>query len=490
VGARVVADGEQLGSFVEIPASDCVLVIARGGNTVTDIDLYAYTDGGDRLASDEAPDPRAAVIVCPPHPRRVYVVARGVSGEGVVALGVMRVPASKADAVSKALDVRGRPGQDTGKLAQWPGLERAIREHRKALGATWEDVRRVAVPLSSAAHTSVSTRVEANRCIDVLIVPSDEVQSIDALVVDDEGRTLARGKPPGHNRAFVLCTAAPQEVTVKIRARASSGLAAVIIGRSDPGAMTALSESTWVAGVVPLVPLEQAEARHEKRMASLQLGEPDPSLQGKAEVGRTASLPLALPAGCARVDVVGAAPMGRFSALLWDTSGNQLASMRGGEYASTFVCGAARKASVEVKALDRAGAFAVQVRTDDKPPPELMAHPVAASHLLRRLEAAVGPIDAQRAKGARVLEVAQKRRTTETMRLPANVCSDVVVALDAAATLATLSIERGSVTTASEGEKSAHQRVCVGAGKHVAKIAVSVAAGKGKALLVAVPSTP
>ena len=123
LAGAVVTEGEQVGRFLDAPPDTCVAVVARAGSSIRDVDLFMFDDAGDVLASDEAPTSGAAVMLCPPHPRRVYLAARVVSGTGLLALGAFVVAPGRADEVGRALTVRGRPGQDTGKLAGWPGLE-------------------------------------------------------------------------------------------------------------------------------------------------------------------------------------------------------------------------------------------------------------------------------------------------------------------------------------------------------------------------------
>ncbi len=485
VGARVVTDGEQLGSFVEVPAKDCALVIARGGRTVSDIDLFVYSDGGDRIASDEAPDPRAAVMICPPHPRRVYVVARSVSGEGMIALGVMRVATENAEAVSAAMNVRGGPGQDTGRLARWPGLERAIRERRASLASHWEDVRRIAVPLNPRAYSSVTVPVRAQRCVDILIVPGDEVASIDAKVVDDTGLTIARAAPPGKNRAFLICADTPQTITVMVRPRVTSGLAAVVIGQSQRGAAAELSERSWVAGAEPLHRLNVAISRHVVRLAGLRPLVFASVGPGDARVGAPTSVQLDLRAGCTRVDVVGGTPLGRFVAALWSHDDRRPARVRGGETANLFPCGAKRRARVEVSAMDRAGPFSVQTRHDTAPPTVLAQHPVAAARLLMRLEAVAGPLHAQYGAGAKVVHVAQAIRVTERLSLGAGKCANVAVALGDGASDVVLSTKVGNGSaTRSLGQLVTLQQVCAGPSSKFVELSIGVGVGEADALLL------
>ena len=426
LGARVMIEGEQLGTFVAVPVDSCLLALARGGDAVHDVDLHVYDDAGDRLAADESPNPGAAVIVCPPHPRRVYVAARVVSGDGPLGVGIMTVPPDRADEVAAAVEARGRPGSDTGNLASWPGLERRIRERREGLGGRWEYVRRLALPLDSGAPSVVSFPVQARRCVDVLIVPGDEVRGLEATIVGSDGRVVARGRPPGRDRALLVCSEDEHELTLSVRPRRSSGLAAVIVSRSTRGAHTTLPGHAIVSAVTPLEPLGDALAAHAARHAKLRLSKPREVGRGRAEVGMRRALPIDLAAGCSRIDVVGGAPLGRFTASLWSSQDRRLGTAMGGQVATLFSCGEGGKASVEVRADERGGPFAVRVAHEPQPAAALLAYPQAAAMLLSRLEATVGPIDVAAVAGTEVLVAPPGQRVRRKVTAPEG-CADVVV---------------------------------------------------------------
>ena len=429
IGAAVMSEGEQLGSFVEVPESQCVLALSRAGASVRDVDLFVYSDEGDQLAADEAPSSASAVMICPPHPRRVYVAARVMTGQGMLALGVMNVDPAKADAVAKAVDVRGRPGQDTGKLEAWAGLEAKIRDRRMALGSRWEDIRRVAMPLDPRAHAAVTVPADADRCLDVLITPSEEVQAIDAYVVDGKGRVVARGKPPGRDRTFVLCSALKSTLTVMVRPRVSSGLAAIVIARSPVGSASDIPTRRWVDAVTPLVDKDAAVARHAQRVAKLVVGAPTRAGDGTATVGVATPVDVSLAKGCSRIDVVGGAPLGPFDASLWRSDGRLLGRARGSEHAALFYCGEKTAAHVEVLSVERGGPFAVEIRKHEGDPPAALAeNPRAASRLLARLDAMRGPIAPADAATAKLIELGAGSRVTRSVTPPRDACTDVVAA--------------------------------------------------------------
>ncbi|MEM1034294.1 MAG: hypothetical protein AAGN82_28415 [Myxococcota bacterium] len=471
LGAEALDEGGQVGRFVTRPAAGaCLLGVAGAGDSAQDVDVFAYADDGTRLASDESPGPRAAVLLCPPYPDRVYLVARNVTGAGVVGLAVMQVPTERADAVARGLEVRGRPGEDSGRLAAWPGLERRLRERQERLGAGWEDVRRVAIPVHPAAAATVSARIDAGRCLDVLAVPDDDVPAVDLSVLAEDGRIVARGRSPGRDRATVVCSSVGQTVTVAVRPRAAAGLVAVVIRRSAPGAIDELDADVGLNAVTPLGPLASSLARLKARRLSRAGWGASEELARSIVVptrGMT-RVPLTLRAGCSRYDVVGGAPLGGFTATLWRRDdGVRLAVGRGGEVATGFACAAATTtaAELELAAVDRPGPAAVLLRRIDDVPPALTASPRAAGRLLGRFEGLqrepITPRDLEELGGQRV-EVGQ--RAVRRVALGAAQCVDVVAAVDGAPQPLSLRLEdaAGSVRAATTGFGVASVHHCRG----------------------------
>jgi hypothetical protein len=400
----------------------------------------------------------------------------------MLALGVMLVPPERADRVSRAVGVRGRPGQDTGMLAAWPGLERKVRERRKALGSSWDDVRRLAMHVDARAPAAVSVPIEARRCLDVLVAPSDEVQAIDATVTDEEGRVLARGRPPGRDRAFVLCSASDATLTILVRPRLASGLVAVVVGRSPPGAASELDDAAWIDAVSPLVPMKEALERHRVRTQNLAMPAAREIGHTDLAVGVPRALEVSLSRGCTRIDAVGGTPLGSFTAALWTDDGRRLSQARGGELATLFYCGAATKARVELNASERGGPVTLVARHDDKAPAALVDRGVAASALLERLDAALGPIAPRDAASVEVLELSGYQRRDKAIDIPAQSCTDVVVAIDGQARGVILEVDDGS--RVARGERVTAERLCAAAQARRVTLKVASATGPGSALFL------
>ncbi len=184
VAAELAAEGDRVGAFVEPPEGACLLALARGAEGVEDIDLLSFNDEGTPLAVDEATDPSPALLLCPPHPGRVYLMARVMSGRGLVAVGALPVPLAAALRVGKALNARGRPGASGREAESWPGLDEKSAALRRGVGGQWREARRAAVPAEARAPGHLTEPIEAGRCLLIQATPSDETSDIDAQIRD------------------------------------------------------------------------------------------------------------------------------------------------------------------------------------------------------------------------------------------------------------------------------------------------------------------
>lgn len=492
LGADIASEGDRLGGFVDIPADECLLAFARPSPTIGDVDLFAYEDDGTPFSSDESPNQGGTVLVCPPHPRRLYVVARVMAGAGLLTVGVQGVPAKNADAVARAVRARGRPGEDTGRLDAWPGLESKVREHRAAVGGRWEDVRRVAVPLTPRATSRMSIALEPNRCADILMAPSEEVASLDAVIEDARGRVVARARERGRDRSAVVCSAERAEISVAMRPRASQGLVAVVVARSAKGAGAEVLQPTFVSHVTQTLELPEARAALDRALDGRGYGPRKLVGTAAARTGQRTSVAVDVPAGCARVDVVAGKPLGTFRAELWDDQGALVTQVYGGALGTFFACGKGGAWRADVEALEAPGSFAVEVRKEKTAPAALVAHPFAAARLLGRLEAAGIPVDAASAQGAQVVSLDAAALRTTSFTVPAGVCMEVIAALDPGGQGLDLRVIDGTSSESSlvRGASVVSERLCAGGAPKPGKAELRLAAGKADALVLTRPAPP
>jgi hypothetical protein len=485
VGADVVAEGDKVGAFVDIPADECVVAFSRASPTIVDVDLFAFDDDGSAFAADESPEQEAAILVCPPHPRRLYVVGRVMAGSGVLGVGVQSVPRAAADAVARAVGARGRQGEDSGRLDAWPGLEAKIRAHREALGGRWEDVRRLAMPVSPRAASRLSASLEPGRCLAALVSPSEEVASLEVVVEDADARVIARARDQGRDRSLVLCASRAAVVTLAVRPRATPGMVAVTLSRGAPGAEPEIDARARVVHVSSSLELDAARAAAAALTAGLGYAAPTTVATGGARVGSRAAVSVDLPAGCARFDVLAGKPLVGLAAALWSDKGTLLADARAGASAALFTCGPGGHVRLDLEALESPGPFAVELRRDQAAPPALVAHPLAAARLLGRMSAGGAAADASAAASASVVALDETTRRALPITVPPGHCVEVLAALDAGGSGLDLRLVDGAgESTLARARYVTSDRVCATPGGKPASVELRVLSGKAEALVV------
>ena len=135
--------------------------------------------------------------------------------------------------VAVAIGARNRTGARDAE--SWPGLDDTVSRHREQIGGSWEDVRRVALPVDARVPAHVGADVEANQCLDALVVPAEEVSHLDVLAKDLEGRIVGRAHAAGRERSLIVCSPTRARVTLEVRPHAGRGLAVVVLSRSKKG---------------------------------------------------------------------------------------------------------------------------------------------------------------------------------------------------------------------------------------------------------------
>ena len=391
VASGPMSEGERLGAFVEVPADACLLAYGRASASLEDIDLAAFAEEGNPVAVDEGPDPKPTLLLCPPHPARVYVAAHAASGEGLCVVGAQLVPKDRAAEVGRAAGARGATGAAPRTPEAWPGLDEQVRVHRAAIGGTWEEQRRVAIAADTRAVSAVGFNVEEGGCSDALVVPDDDVAVVDVDVLDSEGRLIARAKDGGPARSVTVCSPTAVTGSLQVRPHVGRGLVAVVVAKTKAGTSRELLTRPDIAWASPALPLDATRASRNSALAKAGYGAPSSSQNGQLQLGRRATVPVELAGapGCTRIDVVAGAPLALIEAAAWDDAGALLASAEGAGDATLFACGKG-KARVDLGTRGRPGPYAVLTRAERWKDPAFAAHPLAASRMLGR--AAVGPL--------------------------------------------------------------------------------------------------
>lgn len=495
VASGTMTEGERLGAFVEVPADACLLAYGRASPSLDDIDLAAFAEEGNPVAADEGPDPRPTLLLCPPHPSRVYVAAHAASGEGLCVVAAQIVPKDRAAELGRVVGARGSVAGPPRTPEVWPGLDDVVRTHRTVIGGTWEEVRRVALAADARAPSAVSFTVEENGCSDAFIVPDDDVAVIDVDVLDGEGRLVARAKDGGPTRSVTLCSPVLLNGSIQVRPHVGRGLVAVVVAKTKKDTAREIMTKADIAWVAPSQPLEATRAARNALLAKVGYGAAASSQAGQLQLGRRATVPVDLSQGtCTRIDVVAGAPLAMVEGAVWDDAGALLAAAEGASDATMFACGKG-KARVDLGTRGRPGPYAVLTRPERWKDPAFFAHPLAASRMLGR--AASGPSGLHEgAPGSvkhAVLDAAHQH--VQNTSVPAGHCLRVAVGVEGEGTgleARVYDTTNNEEIDRSHGQSAIALRACAGGQTRSLRIEMHATAGRLDAVIGerVVPAAP
>jgi len=379
--------GDSLGGLVDLPVDACALILARGAANVQDLDVFAFADDGNVLASDESSAKDASVLLCPPHPGRVFVSGRMAAGFGLFGVSVQTLPVELASVFEQRFHTTPNTASEVGELdSDWPGLEERLTLHRRRLPGAWESLRKLALPLDPRAYASVSVTVEADRCIDLLMTPSDEVAQLDLEIMESNGRWIGSAEPQGSDRTLMVCSPDTRELTVRCRPHAGRGFGALVISRSESGAARQAMQHAARFDLRPAGPLSELRQAHAERLERMGYGPARVLHEGELPGERRISLDLELARGCSRVDVITAAPVASIAAWLWDSGGNLIGEDARGSTATLFACGPETRGRLDLETLARGGTFSVEVRHEPAFPAAAGQYRLAMNRLLGLLD--------------------------------------------------------------------------------------------------------
>jgi hypothetical protein len=369
----------------------------------------------------------------------------------------------------------------------WPGLDEKVNQHRRVVGARWEEIRRVAVQADARAPTRISASLEGGRCLDVYVVASEDFGQLDVSVLDSDDRVLVRAPAIGRDRTAIVCAPIQTPLSIELRPHSGQGLCAIVLARSAVGAEPEIAGPVYVSRVGPDAELPAERSQRSKSLRALGYGEPTTVGTGTADVGRRLSFAVNLPEGCARLDVVAGRPLTGITADVWDGASNLLASGSAGDGPTLFACGKAGRGRIDVEALSRPGPFAVELRRERTSSPSLVAHPLAAGRVLGALNGQAEPITAAVAADAKVLALEPTTLKTFDFSLSDGRCGDVVVALDAGGAGVDMRLiegQNGDEYSLARGRVLAQSRVCAVGRTRTMRGELRLSAGKADALVV------
>ncbi|MBX3181471.1 MAG: hypothetical protein KIT72_13640 [Polyangiaceae bacterium] len=470
--------GDRVSGTWVVPKDACALLLARVTDGIDDVDLFVYGDDGRVLGSDEGPDRRPTLLVCPPHPERLFVSARVASGHGLVAIaGQLFAPELEAK-------LRASLTPEAPQSTLWTRFEAAFEDHRSALGSGWQDVRRAAVPVDVSTPTVTALELAADSCLDVLVVPSEEASHLDVALLDPEGQTLGRATSRGSARSLQVCSPHAAELSLEIRPHVGRGLVALLISRAAHSEPADPDVVRYAAGQ----PLELEAAIAARRAQSRRLGTaPGEHLTSLTlKLKHSVSHELKLAPGCTRLDLVVGAPTRGVRAWLWSEAGALIAEAGGDPVAQLFACTRGGRFRLDVEPQVRPGPAAVLTAHDAKVPPAMLTEPLAAGRLMGELAAHGLLRGGRQLAGLMRVDLSETELTRHELYVPPERCVEFVAAASAAVLELDLTANDARDERAVQrGPRVVSLRRCNIAGRGPLALSVELrsASGRGAALL-------
>lgn len=196
-----------------------------------------------------------------------------------------------------------------------------------------------------------------------------------------------------------------------------------------------------------------------------------------------------LAAGCSRIEVMASEPVAGLRATLWSATDDLMATGEGGERLALFGCvKTAQRAQLEVTGVGRSGGYVAELRREKAPPPELIHHPLAASRVLARANAAGRCIGVPSLSEVRRVDVDEMKRAGFDVAVAVGTCLNVVIGLELGATglkVSAVDAANGTGVDSARGTNVAHLQVCSRFRPMKTHIIVEVSAGKAEGVAAA-----
>ena len=485
--AEAGAVGDRFSSVVDVDENDCLLLMARASEKIADLDLYAYGEDGTVLTIDDRPDAKPTILICPPHPRHIYVTARIATGQGTVAIGAHRVARDKSNPVRHALQLStGQKDSEQSEIPQ-PDLEARVLTHHQTIGGKWITVAQSAITVDSRVPTVSGLLIQDDTCLDMLVVPSPQVFALDIELLDGSGRTLGRAPVADRERWLIACSHERRPVTLQIRPHEGYGSVVLLISR---GTLEMGRSTRRAIEMSDNQPLESLVA--EKHKVLERLGYSRESVLGQfwIERGFEHRVVASNDRGCTRFDVFSGAPSSGVQARLYTPDGDLLTGDGDSQHFPMLAC-MSGKFTLVMEATGRGGPLVVEQRRETAKNPIALNFPRAAARSFKRawnlgLVKSFGQLTSLDSTW-----LLDERAWEREISLDPGQCKAYFVALDGDASgidLRIIDIETGEIIGGEQHPDAAHAEVCAPAGEkpRAYRLRATVQSGRSPALLSAV----
>lgn len=481
--AEAGAVGDRFTSVVDVDEHDCLLVMARGSEKIVDLDLYTYSEDGTVLGVDDRPNAKPTLLICPPHPRHVYITARIATGQGLVAVGVHRVAANASNPVRHALQIANDNVREV-VAAPEPDLESRVLLHHQAIGGSWVAVAQSTIAVDSRVPTVTGLAILEKSCLDLLVIPSSRVSALEIELIDDRGYTLGRAPMGDRDRWMIACSAEQRSVTLQIRPHEGYGTVTLLVSRGTLEMGRAIRQAIELSDSQSLRLLTDLEHKALER-----LGYAREKLIGSFSIERGFQRRFVANGthGCTRFDVFAGAPSLGVQARLYTAAGELLSAAGGLQHFPILAC-LPGKMTMVVETQGRGGPVQVEQRQELADTPQASNLPRAAARMFQRAWYLGKAKTFGQFANFESMSLIDERAWEREVKLEPGQCSGYFVSLDGDASgvdLRIIDVKTDEVVSGERHVDTAHAEICAPADDkpHVYRLTATVQSGKSLALL-------
>ncbi len=461
--AEAGAVGDRFTKVVDIDDSSCLLIMARSSERIADIDLYAYAEDGVLIAVDDRPDASPALLICPPHPRHIYVTARIAIGQGVLAVGVQRVPVDKAHRVRMAMHLAAHPVASEAINAIQPDADERLVAHHKVLRGQWTAIAQSTLAVDYRIPTVLGLAIDPGTCVDVLVLTPTTLSGLDVELLDESGRTVGRSVEAEQDESIVACAENRRNVALQFRPHDGIGTVLVLVSRGSLGSGRAVEQALELTEGVDLEQL--AKRVHDENRAMR--AEPPQVVARMALVrGQQQRITTRIESGCVRFDVFAGAPSLGVHVRAYSADDELLSNNGGAQYFPLVAC-ARGLVTLVVEAQIRGGPVTVEKYPEALPSAVASSHPRAIARLFQKawhlgLVKSLAEFDV-----IETIALRDKKQWDRNVSVNVGKCVDAFVSLDGDSAGVSLNWTDSNSAEVVDGEQhpdSAHVQLCCGLG--------------------------
>jgi hypothetical protein len=338
-------------------------------------------------------------------------------------------------------------------------IDRRLNDHLKSLGGHWTPIAQTSLAADGRIPTVTGVIVDAQSCVDALVLSPLTLSGLDVDVLDDLGRTLGRSGPIERDKWLVVCAEERRAFSLQIRPHEGSGTVLLLISR---GSLQAGRSTERAIELSQSLALEKLINRVHTEFRTRQQPAGQMIAQWTLTSGKQQRLETPVGPGCTRFDVFAGAPSLNVQARAYSSDDNLISMNRDSQYMPLFVC-AQGKIALVVEAQTGGGPLWIEKSRAAAVSSAMSGNPHAAARILSWAWQLGLGLDFTDFSDERSIPLSAKAIWEHEVAVRSGQCMEVFAALEGDVGGISLNQVDGATGELNAGEEApgaAHLRVC------------------------------